>query len=248
MGMTQTRRAARIEPRTTTAARTAKATADAAADATADAAATAAPHGPGAAAGGEGAGGTRRGAAAAFVRFVLCGGGVSLLSSGVLLALGGRMPFAVANALVTVAGTLLATELHHRFTFGTAGPGGAGGGTPGVPGVAGGLGVGDDRGIRRVQGVWDSRAGWRIHAKSAVTLAAAYLVTTAAVIALGAVHPRPGPLLAQAVYLAAAGLAGAGRFLVLRFIVFAGFARKADTGRPAAPGTALRRGEVTVAA
>lgn len=67
----------------------------------------------------------RRGAAAAFVRFVICGGGVSLLSSGVLLALDGRVMFAAANAAVTVASTLLATELHHRFTFGTGkGPAG----------------------------------------------------------------------------------------------------------------------------
>lgn len=67
----------------------------------------------------------RRGPIAAFVRFVICGGGVSLLSSGVLLALTGRVPFAVANAAVTVASTILATELHHRFTFGTGkGPAG----------------------------------------------------------------------------------------------------------------------------
>lgn len=165
------------------------------------------------AAAGTGTGRTaQRGAVNAFARFVLCGGGVSLLSSAALLAVGGRVPFAVANAVVTVISTLLATELHHRFTFGTAGAG---------------------------------RAGWRIHAKSAVTLAAAYLVTTAAVLALDAVHPHPGPLLGQAVYLAAAGLAGIGRFVVLRLVVFA---RKAETARPAAAGPALHRGEVTVAA
>ena len=151
-----------------------------------------------------------RGALNAFVRFVVCGGGVSLLSSAVLLAVGHRLPFAVANAVITVAGTLLATELHHRFTFGGA------------------------------RGGW---AGWRIHAKSALTLAAAYLVTTAAVLALDAVHPHPGPLLAQAVYLAAAGLAGIGRFLVLRLVVFA-----RRTGELPATGPALHRGEVTVAA
>ncbi|MCL2553745.1 MAG: GtrA family protein [Actinomycetia bacterium] len=151
----------------------------------------------------------------AFARFVLCGGGVSLLSSAALLGIGTRIPFAVANAVITVIGTLLATELHHRFTFGTARAGRAG---------------------------W---AGWRIHAKSALTLAAAYLVTTAAVLVLDAVHPHPGPLLAQAVYLAAAGLAGIGRFLVLRLVVFA---RKADTGQVTASGPGLRRGEVTVAA
>ncbi|WP_263983898.1 hypothetical protein [Streptomyces sp. HPF1205] len=67
----------------------------------------------------------RRGPLAAFARFVICGGGVSLLSSGVLLVLTGRVPFAAANAAVTVASTALATELHHRFTFG-AGKGLAG--------------------------------------------------------------------------------------------------------------------------
>ncbi|MGW0565282.1 hypothetical protein ACWDZ4_32970 [Streptomyces sp. NPDC003016] len=53
----------------------------------------------------------------AFVRFVVCGGGVGLASSGVLLLLHGRMPLAVANALVTVVSTLIATELHGRVSF-----------------------------------------------------------------------------------------------------------------------------------
>lgn len=149
-----------------------------------------------------------RGPIAAFVRFVVCGGGVGLLSSAVLLLLAGHVPFAAANAAVTVVSTLLATELHHRFTFGSAG---------------GGL------------------AGWRVHSKSAATLLVAYLFTTAAVLALGAVHPHPGPLLSQAVYLAASGLAGIGRFLVLRLLVFA-----RRPARPAAP--TLHRGRVTVAA
>jgi putative flippase GtrA len=149
-----------------------------------------------------------RGPIAAFVRFVVCGGGVGLLSSGVLLLLAGHVPFVAANAAVTVVSTLLATELHHRFTFGSAG---------------GGL------------------AGWRVHSKSALTLLVAYLFTTAAVLALGVVHPHPGPLLSQAVYLAASGLAGIGRFLVLRLLVFA-----RRPARPAAP--TLHRGRVTVAA
>lgn len=67
-----------------------------------------------------------RGPIAAFARFVVCGGGVSLASSAVLMAVAGRVPFALANAVVTVASTLLATELHHRFTFGTGGNGRAG--------------------------------------------------------------------------------------------------------------------------
>nr|WP_308315763.1 hypothetical protein [Streptomyces sp. ISL-100] len=54
---------------------------------------------------------------AAFVRFVVCGGGVGLASSGVLVLLHDRMPLAVANALVTVVSTLIATELHGRVSF-----------------------------------------------------------------------------------------------------------------------------------
>lgn len=54
---------------------------------------------------------------AAFVRFVVCGGGVGLASSGVLVLLNDRMPLAVANALVTVVSTLIATELHSRVSF-----------------------------------------------------------------------------------------------------------------------------------
>ncbi|MEU9000867.1 GtrA family protein [Streptomyces sp. NPDC048551] len=58
------------------------------------------------------------GALAAFARFVLCGGGVGLGSSFAVAALAAWMPWALANALVTVVSTLLATELHARFTFG----------------------------------------------------------------------------------------------------------------------------------
>ncbi|MFI6056109.1 GtrA family protein [Streptomyces violascens] len=53
----------------------------------------------------------------AFLRFVLCGGGVGLLSSFAVAALASCVPWALANAVVTVASTLLATELHARFTF-----------------------------------------------------------------------------------------------------------------------------------
>ncbi|SEF93359.1 Putative flippase GtrA (transmembrane translocase of bactoprenol-linked glucose) [Actinacidiphila yanglinensis] len=53
----------------------------------------------------------------AFVRFVVFGGGVTLLGSGALLLIGDRAPVAAANAVVTVVTTLLATELHTRFTF-----------------------------------------------------------------------------------------------------------------------------------
>ncbi|MFG3366764.1 hypothetical protein ACIPWY_33090 [Streptomyces sp. NPDC090032] len=58
------------------------------------------------------------GAFSAFVRFVLCGGGVGLASSFAVAALASWIPWSLANALITVASTLLATELHARITFG----------------------------------------------------------------------------------------------------------------------------------
>ncbi|MER7660651.1 hypothetical protein [Streptomyces sp. NPDC096193] len=61
------------------------------------------------------------GAVAAFARFVLCGGGVGLASSFAVAALASWIPWALANALITVVSTLLATELHARFTFGAGG-------------------------------------------------------------------------------------------------------------------------------
>lgn len=61
---------------------------------------------------------TRSGTVAAFMRFVFFGGGTGLASSAVLVALSGHMSIIVANAMVTVVFTLLATELHSRFTFG----------------------------------------------------------------------------------------------------------------------------------
>ncbi|MFE3201944.1 hypothetical protein [Embleya sp. NPDC059237] len=60
----------------------------------------------------------KSGTVAAFVRFVVCGGGTGLASSAALVALTGHLSIAVSNALVTVVFTLLATELHSRFTFG----------------------------------------------------------------------------------------------------------------------------------
>ncbi|MFD4247635.1 hypothetical protein ACFWP3_39540 [Streptomyces sp. NPDC058525] len=54
----------------------------------------------------------------AFARFVLCGGGVGLASSFAVAALASRIPWILANAVITVVSTLLATELHARFTFG----------------------------------------------------------------------------------------------------------------------------------
>ncbi|MCB5167703.1 hypothetical protein LG634_23085 [Streptomyces bambusae] len=58
-----------------------------------------------------------------FVRFTVCGGGVGLLSSGALVLADGRLPLAVANAVVAVVSTLLATELHARFAFAGSRPG-----------------------------------------------------------------------------------------------------------------------------
>ncbi|MFJ9375236.1 GtrA family protein [Streptomyces sp. NPDC101455] len=56
---------------------------------------------------------------ASFVRFVVCGGGVGVLSSAAVPLLAALMPWAAANALITIASTVLCTELHALFTFGT---------------------------------------------------------------------------------------------------------------------------------
>ncbi|WP_431047073.1 GtrA family protein [Streptomyces sp. P1-3] len=61
------------------------------------------------------------GAFTAFARFVLCGGGVGVASSFAVAALASWIPWVLANALITVVSTLLATELHARFTFGAGG-------------------------------------------------------------------------------------------------------------------------------
>ena len=128
-----------------------------------------------------------------FARFVLCGGGVGLLSSGAVALLAVTMPWALANALITVASTILCTELHARFTFGAG-----------------------------------RRAGWRQHWQSAGSATAAYVVTCLAMLVLHLVQSSPGMLTEQIVYLSASGLAGTGRFLVLRLFVFA-----TDRNRPA---------------
>ncbi|MDQ0775359.1 putative flippase GtrA [Streptomyces aurantiacus] len=124
---------------------------------------------------------------ASFVRFVVCGGGVGVLSSGAVALLADSMPWAVANAVITVVSTVLCTELHALFTFGTG-----------------------------------ERAGWRRHWQSAGSATAAYAVTSLAVFALHLAQSSPGALTEQIVYLGASGLAGVGRFLVLRLFVFAG--------------------------
>ncbi len=100
--------------------------------------------------------------------------------------LAATMPWTLANALITVASTILCTELHARFTFGAG-----------------------------------ERAGWRRHWQSAGSATAAYVVTCVAMFALHLLQASPGMLTEQVVYLSAAGLAGTGRFLVLRLFVFA---------------------------
>ncbi len=127
------------------------------------------------------------GPVASFVRFVIFGGGVGVLSSFAVVVLAVAMPWGVSNAVVTVVSTLLCTELHARYTFGKK------------------------RG-----------AGWREHWQSAGSASAAYLATSLAVFVLHQVQASPGMLTEQVVYLGASGLAGVGRFLVLRVYVFAG--------------------------
>ncbi|WP_329337482.1 GtrA family protein [Streptomyces sp. NBC_01352] len=122
---------------------------------------------------------------ASFARFVVFGGGVGVASSAAVAGLAGLMPWAAANALITIASTALGTELHARFTFKTG------------------------------------HAGWRQHWQSAGSATAAYAVTSVAVLVLHLVQPSAGTLYEQVTYLAAAGLAGTGRFLVLRLFVFA---------------------------
>ncbi|MFJ7070469.1 hypothetical protein [Streptomyces sp. NPDC101115] len=126
------------------------------------------------------------GAFTAFARFTLCGGGVGIGSSFAVAALGSWIPWILANALVTVVSTLLATELHARFTFGSG-----------------------------------ARATWRQHVQSAGSAAAAYAVTSAAMLALRQLVAAPDAVLQQVVYLSASALAGVARFAVLRLVVFA---------------------------
>ena len=122
---------------------------------------------------------------ASFVRFVVCGGGIGVLSSFAVPLVAMTMPWAVANAVITVASTLLCTELHALFTFGTG-----------------------------------RRPGWRRHLQSSGSAAAAYAATCAAMFLLHVIQSAPSMLTEQAVYLTASGLAGIGRFLVLRLFVF----------------------------
>ncbi|MFD9321238.1 GtrA family protein [Streptomyces sp. NPDC060053] len=121
-----------------------------------------------------------------FARFVAFGGGTGVLSSLAVPLLAALMPWALSNALITIASTVLCTELHARYTFRTG-----------------------------------SHAGLRRHWQSAGSAAAAYAATSVAVFALHAIQPTPGMLTEQLVYLSASGLAGIGRFVILRLFVFA---------------------------
>jgi putative flippase GtrA len=87
------------------------------------------------------------------------------------------------------------------------------------------------------------RPGLAGHLKSAATIAAGWLVTTAAVTALAAVRPDAGLVLEQTVYLSATALVGVARYLVLRLVVFA-----RRTPRPQADDTVLARAEYEPAA
>lgn len=158
------------------------------------------------------------GPVASFVRFVVFGGGTGLAASAVLLVLAQSMSLALANALVTVASTVVANELHSRLTFRSG------------------------------------ETGWRMHLKSTGTVVVSYLFTTTAMMVLHTVAASPNVVTEQAVYLSASGLAGIGRFAVLRVYVFAADRRKTGgSARPTeklavASASALDRGAVVVAA
>ncbi|WP_267881213.1 GtrA domain-containing protein [Streptomyces xylophagus] len=64
--------------------------------------------------------------AAAFGRFAGLGSGVTLAASAALVLLSQWIPWMAANALTTVASTVVATELHARVSFSHGRPGLAG--------------------------------------------------------------------------------------------------------------------------
>ncbi|MFJ9633150.1 hypothetical protein ACIQPR_12640 [Streptomyces sp. NPDC091280] len=137
---------------------------------------------------------------ASFARFVVCGGGVGVLSSLAVPMVATLMPWGVANALITIASTILCTELHALFTFGTG-----------------------------------RRPGLREHWQSAGSATAAYAATSAAILVLHMVQASPTMLTEQIVYLSASGLAGIGRFVVLRLFVFADRKAPATVALPVRP-------------
>ncbi|USQ89690.1 hypothetical protein NFX46_25630 [Streptomyces phaeoluteigriseus] len=50
---------------------------------------------------------------------MVCGGGIGLLSGAAVPLLATLLPWALANAVITLVSTLVCTELHALFTFGT---------------------------------------------------------------------------------------------------------------------------------
>ncbi|MBC2907438.1 GtrA family protein [Streptomyces sp. PSKA01] len=132
---------------------------------------------------------------ASFIRFVILGGGTGVLASFAVPLLANALPWAAANAIITVATTLLCTELHARYTF-----------------------------------TQHRSATWREHWQAAGSATAACLSTSLAIWALHQIHPSPGMLTEQTVYLTASALAGTARFLILRLYVFT--SRRAHSARP----------------
>ncbi|GHG24259.1 hypothetical protein [Streptomyces zaomyceticus] len=160
------------------------------------------------------------GAVSSFVRFVILGGGVGLASSAAVALLAAFLPFALANALIAVVSTVLATELHARFTFASE---------------------------QRPAGRGLLRCGLRHHLQSAGTATAAFAVTTLAVLVLHAFDSTPGLAVEQTVYLSASALAGIGRFLALRLYVFATGRKRPAPVTVALPTSPTRRDLLTTA-
>ena len=160
------------------------------------------------------------GAVSSFVRFVIFGGGVGLASSTAVVLLAAFLPFALANALIAVVSTVLATELHARFTFASE---------------------------QRPAGRGLLRCGLRHHLQSAGTATAAFAVTTLAVLVLHAFDSTPGLAVEQTVYLSASALAGIGRFLALRLYVFATGRKQPAPVAVALPTSPTRRDLLTTA-
>ncbi|MEV0252291.1 GtrA family protein [Nocardia sp. NPDC050712] len=127
---------------------------------------------------------TGSGPVASFCRYALVGGSNGLVSSVAVTLLALVLPFALANAVITIASTLVGTHLHARFTFTATTP------------------------------------DWRRHLQSAGTAAAAYALTSAAMLLLPRVCADPTIWTEQLVYLTASALAGVLRFAALRVLVF----------------------------
>ncbi|MFE7327031.1 hypothetical protein ACFU8W_18915 [Streptomyces sp. NPDC057565] len=64
-----------------------------------------------------------------------------------------------------------------------------------------------------------------------MTVAVSYAFTTGALLCLHSVRSEPSALIEQTVYLSASALAGIGRFMVLRIVVFAERTTAGETAR-----------------